>query len=502
MRLFDVIGVLSVAAWLTVVGLYAHERLGGGSASTHNLSSQVLMTEGESWMVLRRDDTAVGFIHEVRTQLADGWLLEYQMLMNIAMMGLDQRIETTIKASVNNDAILRTFSAEIGAMGQTFRALGEASDTHINLTTYAAGSSSKKRIELKEPPRLAASALNQVLASPDLKPGAIIRQEFFDPSSMGMTEMTIEYVGPTETTVYDQAYSAHQFRQRVAGTSLNVVTDDQGNVLIQAFPLGIVGSRVPAELGRAQAMSMRRQAKERDQKKGGEAKGVDFSLDAALNLLANTTRGSESEAPPKVVGQYVISGIDDAMGLVLESGRQRLVSRDGERAVITMMPEADAFAPDVIPDPELVAMTARVDGDASNITALLEGIDAEDTPSERAKAAAKAVRGALKPAPNIAVLAASQALELGSGDCTEYALITVAALRSLGIATRFVHGVIDEGDRMTPHQWVQYFDGKQFVDLDATRADLSVSRKHIQFFTSAEPEHPSFVHVLGRLKIE
>ena len=65
-------------------------------------------------------------------------------------------------------------------------------------------------------------------------------------------------------------------------------------------------------------------------------------------------------------------------------------------------------------------------------------------------------------------------LKLGSGSCRDLAVLMIAALRSLGIAVRFVSGYLnlddDDDDRVTggnTHAWVQvYVPGPGWVDFD------------------------------------
>jgi transglutaminase-like putative cysteine protease len=64
-------------------------------------------------------------------------------------------------------------------------------------------------------------------------------------------------------------------------------------------------------------------------------------------------------------------------------------------------------------------------------------------------------------------------LKLGSGSCRDLAVLMIAALRSLGIAARFVSGYLnldDDDDRITggnTHAWVQvYVPGPGWVDFD------------------------------------
>ena len=67
-------------------------------------------------------------------------------------------------------------------------------------------------------------------------------------------------------------------------------------------------------------------------------------------------------------------------------------------------------------------------------------------------------------------------LKLGSGSCRDLAVLMIAALRSLGIAARFVSGYVhladddDDDDSVTggnTHAWVQvYVPGPGWVDFD------------------------------------
>jgi transglutaminase-like putative cysteine protease len=67
-----------------------------------------------------------------------------------------------------------------------------------------------------------------------------------------------------------------------------------------------------------------------------------------------------------------------------------------------------------------------------------------------------------------------QTLKVGGGSCRDLAVLMIAALRSLGIAARFVSGYLhladDEGDKVTggnTHAWVQvYVPGPGWIDFD------------------------------------
>jgi transglutaminase-like putative cysteine protease len=76
--------------------------------------------------------------------------------------------------------------------------------------------------------------------------------------------------------------------------------------------------------------------------------------------------------------------------------------------------------------------------------------------------------------PEKGIQAPARTLQLMSGSCRDFAMLMIAALRSLGIATRFVSGYLhladDDDDRDTggnTHAWVQvYVPGPGWVDFD------------------------------------
>jgi transglutaminase-like putative cysteine protease len=114
--------------------------------------------------------------------------------------------------------------------------------------------------------------------------------------------------------------------------------------------------------------------------------------------------------------------------------------------------------------PRLNRWTARFlreDGSADTRDLL---IDMTQTINRSFKHVARHEKGIQEPA---------RTLKLASGSCRDLAMLMIAALRSLGIATRFVSGYLhlaDDDDRVTggnTHAWVQvYVPGPGWIDFD------------------------------------
>ena len=67
---------------------------------------------------------------------------------------------------------------------------------------------------------------------------------------------------------------------------------------------------------------------------------------------------------------------------------------------------------------------------------------------------------------------------------------------------RFVSGVkLDEGGQFILHQWVQYWDGGRFVDIDPTTQTLIPGTDQIQLFTHVAPDKPELATIIGEISI-
>ncbi|MGA3258278.1 MAG: transglutaminase family protein [Bryobacteraceae bacterium] len=76
----------------------------------------------------------------------------------------------------------------------------------------------------------------------------------------------------------------------------------------------------------------------------------------------------------------------------------------------------------------------------------------------------------------------AEVLESKRGVCQDFAHFTIACLRSLGLAARYVSGYLTSGEwigSQASHAWVSvYFPGLGWLDLDPTN-DLMVSGRHV-----------------------
>jgi len=74
---------------------------------------------------------------------------------------------------------------------------------------------------------------------------------------------------------------------------------------------------------------------------------------------------------------------------------------------------------------------------------------------------------------------ATEILEVGRGDCSEYALLTVSLLRSAGVPAEVRSGMAAQGGEMVAHAWVAYHDGTRWFEIDPTWGRMGVTAGHL-----------------------
>lgn len=514
-RAFDLIGALVVVSWisLTMTFVYKQNALHKAQTSAHaSTQEKVVLSEGETWLMLSRHKQEIGFVHQVRTLLDEGWLLEHDMLMLIDLAGAKQLVETNVRARVSPHAELLQVKATISSFMGMFRILGTLNkDEKVIDITINRGKNSEQRRKLpyNTPPKLSANALNHIIASKNLKPGTTHTHEYFDPVSMGMSKGLYSYIGRHKVASYGKSFDTYHFRQKVMGNELDMYVNDRGEVVIQEFPLGTVGAWIPTAMGRTRSKNLKRQLSAYPVASAQNKKNTTH-IKSALEMLGHVVH--ENAKDKKVF--YTIKNTNNKMPLTLTSKRQRLVRLEKENnknivIAIGLKEDDKRLVPfknvtwTKAQHSDLLKMSARINASAINIVNLVAQVDREKPTKVRAKQIAALVQDALKVVPDGGLSSASEVLKRGSGDCTEYALLLVAALRAAHIPARFASGVLMQDDgTQAAHQWVQFYDGTTFLDLDATRKNLEAGPRHIQLFVSPKPEHLGMIHVLDKLDIK
>lgn len=131
--------------------------------------------------------------------------------------------------------------------------------------------------------------------------------------------------------------------------------------------------------------------------------------------------------------------------------------------------------PDPVTAPQARDLIATdwLDYEAEPVQALLVGVDAEGSASDRMRRLETLVRDHIRSKNlNIGYASASDSARLREGDCTEHAVLLAALGRAIGIPTRVVNGLAYTEDfggspSLVPHAWVAAWSGEQWLAYDA-----------------------------------
>ncbi len=500
MRLFDVVGGAVLVSWIALVATFTYKVNVLDVAPEVEASDTIVITPGSSWMILSREGKEIGYVHEVRTGLDEGWLFEYEMMMAIAIAGQDRLIDTNMKATLDHDARLMSFQGSVDSLLGTFALKGDVTPldegARVDLVIDLGGEPSERAIPLPELPRLSSNALNQLIAQPDLKPGTVYEQEFFDPMSMGANKLVYEYVERKMVNVYDEEIDALHFRQKVMGNELDVFVTPQGEIVIQEFPMRTIGVRMPAVLAKSRVNNLRNElmrgrknaraagqggvsdqigqvAGILERANSGQVRGVKGALQLLGDVLDVGTEASASS-------YWRVEGLDPDAPLALESPRQRILSGGAERSVtVALDPTGDAglrpWSPAPLSDDDRAALLAvSPEPPASDPPVADVPGESDAEPAEEAKTP-------------VAILTAAR--DASGGTLTNAA--AVMALRRAGIPARFASGasqIGDSGEVSRLYGWIQFHDGARFVDADPSKADFALGPFTLQLRVSAENE--------------
>ena len=144
--------------------------------------------------------------------------------------------------------------------------------------------------------------------------------------------------------------------------------------------------------------------------------------------------------------------------------------------------------------------TPFVDHESAPVRKLLAEVP-DSTDEEKAKFLSTKIHHAIRYTLATAPLSASEILKEARGDCTEYTVAMVAALRAAGIPDREVSGLAYAGDGFgfAFHAWAEAYLDERWIALDPTWNQYPVDATHIAI--SRDDPSP-IVGMLGGLSLQ
>ncbi len=471
MRPFDIIGILAVACWVGVIGAFLFDQHRQGPQEFMIAAGELSLREATMWMGVVHAGEDVGVIREDRTRLIDGWLFETQGIVTLHLLQDTYSFRFESRTNLDEEARLRTAIGSIEAFGKTARLDGryrrDGEEHFFDVTITFDGASERFSVPLVESPRLVSLAIPQMLASEDLRPGATLSQEFFDPLTLTPTSLTLTYEGTEEYRHYGEDFEAHRFRQSYGNIDAAFLTEADGTPLVHVMPFDFRIARLPEFLGE-QAY---REAVEAYGAREEEVPAFIEALDASflLGMVARLGSGQTDRL-------QALEGISEEL---FDDGEER---EPGRTFALTSLPEVRRL--------QLESPRQRVVTQMAGFTEILAGSDNPLWHSGLAPSPSDYEGG--EEDPGWGLDREGIAAAVAETDCEGAACAVVVAdgLAATGRAPHLVHGVFAPSPSLgdvEPRVWVAvYDDADLLLEVDPLSPGGRVGASHLQLFLASE----------------
>lgn len=331
----------------------------------------------------------------------------------------------------------------------------------IEAVMSSSGGDSKKTIPVPADAILVDDPLNDLINARDGTPMAKRKVHVFAPESLELVEILISGVERVKEDEQGRAVDLFKVTVEDPRAPMNIFFTAKGDLVKMVGPMGMEFRPEPEDIAKSPSVG----------------KPID---------LANASRIIPQGQFPKQSNKLILRIEGGGLKALLSDWNQ-IVSRDEQGWLVTLLPshkanreakigEHDAsfekwLGDDVrVPatDDSIRKLVKEIVGDEKRIAVAAEKI----TDWIYANMGVNAGIGVLRDAREI--------LKKPEGVCRDHAVLAGTLLRSAGIPTRFVNGLIYESDAYYYHAWVEYWDGSNWIGLDTTRPSDHLSVRYLK----------------------
>jgi transglutaminase-like putative cysteine protease len=435
---------------------------------------------GERWMGIYFKGAKIGYAHETVQEDSHGYSIEEKISMSLRVLEHSQKVDMITECVADRKFNLRSFHFDLSTGSTHMRIDGQVVGRKLALKIHSGGTVTERVVPFEYLPFLT-NNLRPFLAQRGLEADKRYRVSIFDPSTMSLNKVSVVVVGREKITVGDADHMANRLRLSYRGIGVDIWLDDEGSVLKEESPMGLVLFRedkhVAQEVGSGAQIDIVQTVAVRSNIPIEDPRGVSF-LKVRLKRIP-------------------------LMKFEMNDGRQKLTG-DVLQIIREEWPDSPSTA---LPSngkevKESLRPTALIQCDhplirskASKIVGSKEGtIGAIQATNEW-------VYRHIEKKPTLSVPSALEVLESRVGDCNEHAVLLVALLRSLGVPSRPCVGVIYFRDGFYYHAWAEVWIGR-WVTVDPTLNQLPADATHIKFVHGDIEDWADLLKIIGTLEVE
>ncbi len=414
---------------------------------------------GVRWYSIKLGDERVGFSRLTITRTDTGYRIDSEGSVKMRVMGFSREATSKESYLVARDLVLQSFSAENRIDGSPVTITGEVTPKGVAIVSRSGSGTKERTLKLKGalyPPH----ALNLYPLMQGASKGKSYKLSVLDVEAQKVKKLKVEVVG--EETLPPGRPVVHLKNDVYPMVDNDIWVDLQGNVLKESVRDDLVVTEAEDEATARAELARNALCK------------TDLVLD--FSMIRVTPPIERPAQLQKLVLE--MTGLPANLPL-LQGKRQQMVRQpDGSVLVTLPSPAPGAEAPPTAAEREAAE---RIPSDHPEIKAKAAEITgSEQDPARVAKLlsdwVAREIKGTVTDSQSPV-----ETLKSRNGNCQSHARLYASLARAAGIPTRFVSGIVYQGNGFLYHSWAESYLGGMWVPIDPTFGEMPVNLTHIKF---------------------
>ncbi|MBN1847109.1 MAG: lasso peptide biosynthesis protein [Deltaproteobacteria bacterium] len=487
---FNLIGVVVVAVWLTMMGfLIKRVQLGVRQPDLVHKDSIIDIAEAQrEWKEIFIRDKKAGYAVSTLKPFEDGYFIQEEVFLRLNLMGMGRDLYMVTQTNIDDRFLLRNFYFKMTSGVVQFYFTGHVEGDQLIVKTGMGKDQRTQTIQLSRTPMMNAG-VGYFFQSKKIQVGDTFTMPLFDPATMAQKEAVIRVTAKESLDIRGIVYQAFRLEAEMWGRPMTFWVDEHGSTLKEEGFMGLTTIKSSA----ANAPL--------DMESGTDEDFYEITsvpIDQALpdpmrlNYLKLRIHGIDPSALPSGLAE----GDDDRQAFY----RDIVVIQKEELPLKApyALPKKDwpiSFRPFVEPE-------FNIESDATEIIQQAREIAGDDAnPLSVARKLMLWVYRNLDKRPVVSIPSALEVLKTRMGDCNEHATLITAMLRAVGIPARLNVGIVYNRNAFYYHAWTEAYLGN-WITMDATMNQMPADVSHIRLVRGNIDQQVEIMGLIGNIHLE
>ncbi len=463
--------------WLVMVGLLIQRH--HISALSRPKTVPKSLENKEQWASIYLYNQKVGYSVTTTAKNEAGYLLGEQTFMQLKVMDQPQQVTTYTLCQVDDGFLLKSFTFRLTSGLTAFKMDGKIREHTLELIVETGGEKSRKEIPVPEIPFLS-PGLKPFLVHSGMKVGDHHELPLWDPTTQSYHVVVMEVEKREPITINNQDFLAFCIRTELMGMTLRSWVTEEGDLLKEEGPMGIIIVKSPKERALA---------------------GIPAE---SLDLLLATSIPSTPIKNPRICRYLKIrlsgvkladfdigSGRQKVEGDTVEIVQEKVLSEKSYQVPCINEAYSDYLQPSLLVQsnhPEILRTAKQIIGDERNsldVTKLLTHW----------------VYSHIQKRPTLSIPSSIDVLKNRVGDCNEHAALLAALLRATGIPARTCVGLIHSEGRFYYHAWLEAYLA-DWISVDPVLNQVPADATHVRFIEGDLSRQMEMLKLVGEIRLE